>query len=285
MPSFRAKPLPGASETAESTRRPPPSDGSDIDHSDPLFHVSNVLTSHKLILNKFCVFRPQYLLLTLAPTRRQTEPLGIEDLTAAWATLRALDGEQDEDGRRQKHYVIYNGGVAGGSSRKHKHMQVLAQPRSEDGDLELLPYREGQMEQLPIQAFFTPLDKGTLGRMDVLDAGRFVGNLAARQWRMARDALGKGQDGKKDGDDQQAGGDENEDEAVAHNVMLTQDWLITIPRLAATVSDRLEGHVVGCQGVLGSVWCSKEEQLQAWKHVGLKNVLKELGVAGKLKYC
>ena len=164
-------------------------------------------------------------------------------------------------------------------------MQVLAQPRSEDGDLQLLPYREGQMEMLPIQAFFTPLDKSTLGGMDVLDAGRFVGKLAARQWRMARDALEKGHGGKKSGDGQQAGGNEIEEEAVAHNVMLTQDWLITIPRRAATVSDRLEGHVVGCQGVLGSVWCSKEEQLQAWKHVGLKNVVKELGVPGKLKYC
>jgi len=164
-------------------------------------------------------------------------------------------------------------------------MQVLAQPKSEDGDLELLPYREGQIEKLRIQAFFTPLDKSTLGKMDVLDAGRFVGKLAARQWGMARDALGKGQDGRKDGDGQATGVDGDEEEGVAHNVMLTQDWLITVPRRAATVSDRLEGHVVGCQGVLGSVWCSKEEQLQAWKTVGLKNVLKELGVPGKLKYC
>jgi len=164
-------------------------------------------------------------------------------------------------------------------------MQVLAQPRSEDGDLELLPYREGQMERLPIQAFFTRLDRSTLGKMDVLDAGRFVGKLAARQWRMARDALRKGDGGQKHGDGSSGGGDRDEEEAVAHNVMLTQDWLITIPRRSATVSDRLEGHIVGCQGVLGSVWCSKEEQLQAWEHVGLNNVLKELGVPGKLKYC
>lgn len=164
-------------------------------------------------------------------------------------------------------------------------MQVLAQPRSEDGDLELLPYRERQMQKLPIQAFFTPLDKSTLGKMDVIDAGRFVGMLAERQWRMARDALGLGHEGKRQDDGHPAEGDDNDEEAVAHNVMLTQDWLITIPRRAATVRDRLEGHVVGCQGVLGSVWCSKEEQLQAWKNVGLKNVLKELGVPGKLKYC
>jgi len=164
-------------------------------------------------------------------------------------------------------------------------MQVLAQPRSEDGDLELLPYREGQMERLPIQAFFAPLDRSTLGQMDVLDAGRFVGKLAVKQWGMARDALGEEEGGQKHSDGQPAGREGLEEEAVAHNVMLTQDWLITIPRQAATVKDRLEGHVVGCQGVLGSVWCSKEEQLQAWKHVGLKNVLKELGVPGKLKYC
>jgi len=228
-----------------------------------------------------------------------------ENVRAAWAVLAALDGEDGAGGDGggkgigggQKHYAIYNGGKAGGSSRKHKHMQILARPSAEDGELELLPYREegAQMEKLPICAFFSPLDTTSLLKLSPAEAGKVVYSVMEKQWKLAREALrtcrasqnqnknlDKEGDGKKEVDREES---EEANESVPHNVMLTRDWVITIPRRAATVEDKLKGHVVGCQGVLGSVWCAKEEQLEAWKEVGMGNVLRELGIPGKIKYC
>lgn len=211
-------------------------------------------------------------------------------MCAAWAVLRALDGDgdggNDEDANKgQKHYAIYNGGKEGGSSRKHKHMQVLARPRTEDGELELLPYRAGQMECMPVVAFLSPLDSGSLAKLSAEEAGRAVFAVVRKQWNLAREALRQSRRSGNGGCSGEGAAGAEEDEMIPHNVMITQDWVVTVPRRAATVEGRLHGHVVGCQGVLGSVWCAKEEQLEAWKTVGLKNVLKELGIPGKMKYC
>lgn len=229
--------------------------------------------------------------------RRQWERLGAEDVCGAWGVLRDLDsdvsnGEQavEGKGKGRKHYAIFNSGLAGGSSRKHKHLQILAQPVIEDEDLELLPYREGQLEQLPILAFYSPLDAATLGRLSVEEGGRVVCGIVERQWKMARDAVRKFREKEKTGKDtgkengEKSEEDDKEEEQTPHNVMITQDFVITIPRRAATIEGKLKGHVVGCQGVLGSVWCAKEEQVEAWKEVGFKNVLRELGIPGRVKY-
>lgn len=265
------------------------------------------------------MYRPQYLLLTLDPLRRQTEPLDQGDVRAVWGVLGGLDcdgggedavareGKEGEEGKEEgkkggkgkKHYAIYNGGAAGGSSRKHKHMQILARPSASDGELELLPYRAqgAQMDKLPIVAFFTPLDTRSLSELSDEEAGSVVYGVVEKQWMLARSVLREGTCRNQDQhqDDYKGGGGQKEmdteeskedgDELVPHNVMLTRDWVITIPRRAATIENKLKGHVVGCQGVLGSVWCAKEEQLEAWKEVGMGNVLRELGVPGKVEYC
>jgi len=210
-------------------------------------------------------------------------------VTAAVDVLRALDGE-GEDGQKQKqlHYAIFNGGKAGGSSRRHKHMQILARPRAEDGDLELLPDRGGpqmDLDLLPIVAFFARLDARMVGGMgNVEEGGRAVYEVVEKQWRMARDAL-RASNNQSIVQDDDAVLTQEEEEEVPHNVMITRDWVITIPRRAATIEGKLKGHVVGCQGVLGSVWCAKEEQLEAWKEVGMRAVLRELGIPGKVEYC
>lgn len=83
--------------------------------------------SHKLILNKYCVVRPQYVLHTTVFTP-QSDHLNEGDFASAWDVLRRL---------KSRHMVIYNCGVESGSSIGHKHLQVL--PRPEKGDFELFP--------------------------------------------------------------------------------------------------------------------------------------------------
>lgn len=227
-------------------------------------------------------------------------------MCAAWSALRALnqsdDGEgggevagQVEGGKggKEQYYAIYNSGIPGGSSRKHKHMQLLPLPSSSDSDLELLPYRgDGRMQQLPITAFFTPLDSAALEAMPEDEAGKRVAEVVERQWCRARDALAEMRRRRRDGGSANEDGTEHEvveagadddDANTPHNVLLTESFVMTIPRVAATLPDNgLAGHVVGCQGVLGSVWCSRAEQVEAWRRVGLKRALRGLGVPGSV---
>tara|TARA_R110002060_G_scaffold10893_3_gene16057 strand:+ start:2087 stop:2413 length:327 start_codon:yes stop_codon:yes gene_type:complete len=83
--------------------------------------------SHKLILNKYCVVRPQYVLHTTSFTP-QADHLNVVDFAAAWNVLSRLES---------RHMVIYNCGVEAGSSIGHKHLQVL--PRPEKEEFELFP--------------------------------------------------------------------------------------------------------------------------------------------------
>lgn len=309
MPSFSLKPLlhnPNSSDSNHSPKvanpphRPPPTDGSDIDHADPAFFVAWVdatvaieakstnleLTdvtpnahgsktqsqhSHKLILNKFCVVRPQYLLLTTDPSRKQTSPLMEQDLRAAWIVLEAFeaDGGKGRDGHnddeRTGWYVVFNGGREAGSSRMHLHLQVLPMPRVEKGERELAwdsvveGIGKGNTEgdetlDLPYLAFGVRLRSRDSDLLEDLVAAY------GRHYAKCRQALEK-----------------RKDEAVPHNIILTRNYVITIPRRAATV-EGIAGHSVGAQGMLGLIWCNKEAQIEGWRSTGPINVLRELGI-------
>ena len=83
-------------------------------------------TRHKLILNKYCVVRPQLVLHTI-DFESQDEILNVDDFNAAWLALTSLG---------DKYMVIFNGGKDAGASLNHKHLQVL--PRPGKGGLETL---------------------------------------------------------------------------------------------------------------------------------------------------
>lgn len=246
--SFKNKPQ-ESNEVAQSTKRPPPSDGSDIDHSDPAFFVADIHGTHKLILNKFCVYRPQYILLTQDPTRRQSEPLDDRDIAAAWAVISSLT---------TPHYVIFNGGKNGGSSRQHKHMQVLETPKPPSLPLDHF-LQEGEGSVLPFQTYFTRPPQS----VDRKVQGRVLAASYRAHWQACRNLLGiLPNDGSQE---------------VAHNVILTEDWLLTIPRRRAT-TDGIHGHIVNANSMIGHIWLNNEEQLDGWKRRGALNVLGELGM-------
>jgi ATP adenylyltransferase len=93
--------------------------GSDLPNSDPGLVVTTVRNTHLLIINKFCVFRPQLLLLTSDSYRRQHEPLDLEDFAAVCTVLASL---------ASPHFVIYNCSPEAGASREHKQLQILPRP-------------------------------------------------------------------------------------------------------------------------------------------------------------
>lgn len=78
----------------------------------------NVGSAHRILLNKFSVYRPMLVLPTVE-YEKQSDPLNRSDIEAAWVMLHAFHSDQ---------MMIYNCGVNAGSSQGHKHMQVLPIP-------------------------------------------------------------------------------------------------------------------------------------------------------------
>lgn len=215
--------------------------------------------THKLILNKFCVFRPQYLLLTTDATKKQTSVLDRDDLFAAWRVLADLH-------EPTPHYVIFNCGREGGSSRSHKHMQVLTCPDAGKGERSL---------QWPGDAVATCLaGKGALsGRLplpyvvlyralDPQKQNAFEDLWEAYQAHLKQCETELGVQG---------------DGSLPHNIILTRDWLLTIPRRAATM-DGTRGHIVNATAMIGLVWLHEATQVDGWKQTGPAQVLRTLGV-------
>lgn len=90
--------------------------------------------THKLILNKYCVYRPMLILHTTLFVP-QTNDLDVGDLTAAWAVLRQIETPQ---------MIIYNCGVEAGSSQGHKHIQIF--PRQDSENFPMFPSKATSTE-------------------------------------------------------------------------------------------------------------------------------------------
>lgn len=216
--------------------------GSDIGNDDPGMLLATIHGTHLLVVNKFCMFRPQLLLLTSDSYRRQREPLGLDDFAAACTVLNSLERPQ---------FVIYNCGPTGGASRQHKHLQVLTRPP------QLFPDNPSEAKSVPYQYFLQYLHNVDIetpeGQKQVFD---IYSNLLAE----ARKSLG----------------DNIEDDGayIPHNVAFVKEWIVVIPRRNVD----FQGITANTAGMLGSMWLTSEEQMDEWKQVGPKKVLAGLGV-------
>ncbi|KAG4435097.1 hypothetical protein IFR05_009406 [Cadophora sp. M221] len=187
-PSFTKKPIQKADDPGRS------SDQHVFSDTDPNFVIDFIGPSHKVILNKYCVVRPQYVLHTTVFTP-QSDHLNEGDFAAAWDVLRRLES---------KHMVIYNCGVESGSSIGHKHLQVL--PKPEKGDFELFPDALGIDEE-----------KNTVRNLPFRHAvKKFSSNPDVTELAGVYEAL------------QILSGVER-----AHNVVLVDEWMLVIPRACA----------------------------------------------------
>lgn len=84
------------------------------------FDLCSLGPRHKLILNKYCVVRPQMVVHTVE-FESQDELLNADDFQAAWSALSSLG---------DNYMVIFNGGKDAGASLNHKHLQLLPRPES-----------------------------------------------------------------------------------------------------------------------------------------------------------
>jgi len=87
----------------------------------PLFSLGQVGNRHKLILNKYCVVRPQFVLHTI-DFEPQQQALSKSDSSALWEALARFSDD---------YFAIFNCGADAGASVGHKHMQILPHPGRE----------------------------------------------------------------------------------------------------------------------------------------------------------
>lgn len=211
---------------------------------DSRLKTAAVCNTHVLAFNRFCVFRPQYLLLTADSYRRQTELLDASDLKAAWAVLEALQTE---------HFAIYNCGPVAGCSRLHKHLQIF--PASPD--FTLFPDRADlDLDRVPFRFFWSRFEARDLSQSE--GRARLYG-VYQRLVVEAQAALDARQPSR---------------DYFPHNVVLTRRWIVVIPRCKQTFHD-LSANAAG---MCGMVWTATREQVTRWREEGPTRVLSELGL-------
>lgn len=234
--------------------------GSDISRGVPGLLILTVNNTHHFVFNKFCVYRPQFLLLTADSFRRQHEPLNYEDLAAAWAVLHGLN---------TPHYVMYNCTPAAGASREHKHVHVIIRPESDQHTVDrfrMFPDDETlESKNIPFKYF---IERFRLAGTEQKAAGVVLKRKYDMLLNKTRVALGI----------------TNSEDICPHHMILVNEWMLLIPRRRADV----EGASANAAGMLGMVWVPSEAQVDKWKALGPAKVLSQLGVSpvrGEIHLC
>lgn len=228
---------------------------SDIHNDTPLFHIAQVGPSHELVLNRFSVYRPQYILLTNNPVHDQHDPLDRSDLAAALILLHASPSPI---------FVIYNCGEKAGCSRSHRHMQAFPCPGTEGNTaLPLFPDRVRETEQRPVpfKYFLEHFPQTWLSNEDGAPPEEKAGELTEMYRRLLKKAAA-------------ALGIADIEEHIPHNVILVKEWIMVIPRRGGKVG----GSAVNAASMIGLVWVKSEKELQEWQRLGIDESLVRFGV-------
>ncbi|KAH7308617.1 hypothetical protein B0I35DRAFT_99016 [Stachybotrys elegans] len=218
--------------------------GSDIGFDAEML-LETVNDTHLLVFNKFSVFRPQLLLLTADSYRRQTEPLDEADFAATLSVLQELSGSGES------YYAFFNCGVASGSSRRHKHMQVV--PTASRTLFPDVPTAEMAVPYGHLVGHISDVDKATTQASHAALVYASMLDQARTRWGL--------------------------EENFPHNVVWTTSWIVVIPRRQV----RFEGiNVPNAAGMMGSVWVPEEGHVETWRRLGPRSVLAQSGYSEDL---
>ncbi|TPX20296.1 hypothetical protein DIZ76_016184 [Coccidioides immitis] len=238
-------PSPQAEENSElqHQRR----DGSDI--STGGFEIGNISSTHFVTVNKFCFARPHLMLLTSDAHRKQYEPLNEKDFEAAWTAL-AVTTSRD-------YVVFYNCGQDGGCSRLHKHLQLMPMP--EHSLAAFLDSEDGKEPNVPFQWFYHRLKSQHVTPP----------SLTTVYADLLRQATGVGEGRFEHAGNTQPGA------ACPHNMILTNRWMLVLPRRRGSINKEAG---VNAMGTLGLIAVATKNEIDNWVRLGLTEALRELGV-------
>jgi ATP adenylyltransferase len=219
---------------------------------DPELFVAEISASHLALLNKFNVIDHHLLIVT-----RRFELQESLLTQADFAALLACMAEFDSLG-------FYNGGPAAGGSQRHKHLQIVPLPLSDQGPgLPISPLLKsagitgtiGIVSGLPFPHAFAPLD---LSAAPVSEIAR----TACDCYRALLDAVGiRAMD--VDGTLHQS---------APYNLLITSRGLLLVPRTRECV----EGIAVNALGFAGSLFVRDEAQMRIVESVGPMAMLRQV---------
>lgn len=202
--------------------------------------------SHRLMVNKYCLYRPM-LVLPTTEFELQSDDLNHADLAAAWAFLNAY--------KQTKMVLIYNHGVNSGSSQGHKHLQLFPYP-----DKQILwPSKasdplSGVVSDIPAVPFkhFVQALPSTTTLASLVEIHAEL--LALTKTALAECANGISND---------------------YNIAMTTEWITLVPRMTAGPKGPWGTNAAG---ILGMVSVRDKDERETWRQLGYKKYLAWLGI-------
>ena len=285
-PQFLHKPqLP-----SERDSRSEDSDASDIRQPSAL-HIAAVQPAHVLSFNAYPVLRPSLLLLTASASHKQTSPLTLDDIRAAKNALTSLsplsrgkwqsgigtDTHVDEGKLAGKsgYMLIYSCGRESGCSRMHKHMQLFPKP-----NYTLFPDLESAGAQEAAVPYLFALIRHPSFSTAASPPSHPDGACPARTSDVATEHIFSSYTSSIERFRKRLRkqlGASDKDVHVSHNVIMTTDWTLIIPRWKAQV----EGIGTNAAGMMGMLWVATVDEMQEWIRHGPAKMLGKMGLDEK----
>ncbi|KAI9667157.1 MAG: hypothetical protein M1831_001334 [Alyxoria varia] len=230
-----------------------PRKGDPYANNEPEEFVASIGGSHRLLLKKYSVYRPE-LVLPTTTFGLQTDDLDKDDIRAMWTVLKEFTLFPS--------MAIYNCGFKAGSTQAHKHMEFIPLP-----DFLLWPARANsttdvidlsnivedvatKIELVPFQHYVLQLPVGATVDQ-VFDAYESL-------LEHSRQAVSAADVGTSD-----------------YNFILTTHWIAVIPRRSAGSKGPFGADAAG---MLGMVSIPNYSHLKWWSKLGYTRYLGQLGI-------
>ncbi|KAM0489643.1 hypothetical protein ACHAP8_012383 [Fusarium lateritium] len=221
-------------------------DGSDIKTVG--YEICDVGKSHFLAANKFCFAKPHLMLLTSDGNKRQHKPLDQND----WQALSSILTDLGDD-----YTAFFNCGQDGGCSRLHKHMQLI--PKPQDSFAAFMDNEDVAEPDVPFQWFYHRFESPSPRHSDLLNTYN----------KLLEKATDVGQGLSEHAGSLPTGA------AIPHNMLVTNQWMIVLPRRRAAVNKEAGANSISMMGVNA---VATREEIDNWIRIGPVNALRELGV-------
>ena len=216
-------------------------------HDDALF-VTNIGEKHKCLLNKFNVLEKHLLLVTRA-FEEQTTALNLDDFVALHRCMSDAPV-----------LAFYNRGKTAGASQTHKHLQLIKCPLQAEQLIPFTPQLQTLNDEVPRSLTTLPFRHAALALpKDLFQSDRKHTNDAGIQLQHLYDRLRMTLNIEKHG----------EEITTPYNLLLTQDWMLMVPR----TQESFMGISLNALAFCGSILVKDEEQAQEIINAGLTNSL------------
>ncbi len=210
---------------------------------DERLYVGDITDSHVCLLNKFNVVEHHALIVTRA-YESQLAPLTLADFQALWLGMREFPS-----------LGFYNAGTVAGASQHHKHLQLVPLPLWPDGEsVPIAPALQADRPDAVCLCPALPFDHSFV---------RFVSPLRDSPRDAAHRLL----------DAYQAMIAPWKDRTVPYNLLVTDEWMLLVPR----AREHVIGMSINALGFAGALLVRNEGELRSVQAEGPMNILRRAG--------